>query len=70
MSCDASYFEPLPCPKCGKQPLYTAWVLHGRKFPRFSCCGIYGKGDTKQDALAKWNFLALKYALGERREGE
>lgn len=25
---------------------------------------------TKQDALAKWNLLALKYALGERREGE
>lgn len=70
MSCDASYFEPLPCPKCNKQPLYLIWEYYGRKSHRFSCCRILARGDTKQDAQAKWNILALKYALGERREGE
>ena len=70
MSCDASHFEPFPCPKCNKQPIYTAWEYYGRKLHRFSCgcCRSYAKGDTKQDAQAKWNILALKYACGERKD--
>ena len=72
MSCDASYFEPFPCPKCNKKPVYTAWALYGRKFPRFTCgcCRTYANGDTKQDALAKWNRLALEYALGGTKDNE
>ena len=67
MSCDASYFEPLPCPKCNKQPLYVVWEHrhNDREIHSFSCCGIRARRYTKQDALAKWNLLALKYALKE-----
>ena len=72
MSCDASYFEPLPCPKCGKKPLYVIWEHRhsDRKIHSYSSCGIRARKYTKQEALAKWNLLALKYAMGERREGE
>ena len=67
MSCDASYFELLPCPKCNKKPLYVVWehTKNGNKIHRFSCCGISVGRYTKQDAQAKWNLLALKYALKE-----
>ena len=67
MSCDASCFEPLPCPKCNRKPLYVVWehIHNGSEIHRFSCCGIKVGKYSKQDALAKWNRLALEYALKE-----
>jgi hypothetical protein len=66
-SAESDITKPLPCPKCNKQPLYVVWEHRhsDRKIHRFSCCGIRAGKYTKQDALAKWNLLALKYALKE-----
>lgn len=72
MGCDASYFEPLPCPKCGKKPIGSVWEhrFNGNKIRQLGCCGLMARGQTKQKVEEKWNEMVLEYTIrsyGERR---
>ena len=74
MGCDASYYEPLPCPECGKQPRYTVWYhrYNESQIHQLGCCKEVGmaRRHSKEKVKEKWNIMVLKYALGERREGD
>ena len=73
MGCSTDMTKPLPCPKCGKEPRYTVWYpvlgMGKENIHQFACCNILGRRHSKQAAMARWNLMALEYAL-ERREGE
>jgi hypothetical protein len=67
--------KPLVCPKCGKEPKFTAWEhLHnGTIIFQLGCCREvgFGRRHTKQSAIERWNTMVLEYALSHcEKEGK
>lgn len=75
MSCDISYFEPLPCPKCGGKPRYTVWEHrnNGSKMYQLGCCREVGfaRRHTTEKAKERWNSMVLEWLQSHaEKEGE